>query len=47
MKLLCLSLEPPEWRKLRLWAAEQAGDIEWLVREILRRELDRRPGSDF
>jgi plasmid stability protein len=47
VKTIRLSLTPGEWRKLRLWAATQDSSMNQLVRDIVRRELEHRPGQGF
>jgi hypothetical protein len=42
-----MTLTPGEWRKLRVWAAEDDTSVQAIVAEIVRRELDRKPGLDF
>jgi hypothetical protein len=42
-----LALTAEEWRKIRLWEAEDAMSEEEIVVRILRRALERRPGSAF
>jgi hypothetical protein len=46
-KAVPLSLTPEEWRKLRAWAAEEDTSQETIVREIVRRELRRKPRLGF
>jgi hypothetical protein len=38
-----LALTTDEWRKLRAWAAELDATVEFVVEDVLRRELERRP----
>ncbi len=45
--MMRLSLMPEEWRKLRVWAAEEDTGMQQIVAEILRRELAGRPSSGF
>jgi hypothetical protein len=47
VKTVRLSLTPDEWRKLRLWAAQEGTGTEQIVGEIVRRELERRPRQGF
>ncbi len=47
MKMIRLTLTPNEWRKLRVWAAEDATSMQQIVGEIIRRELARRPRQGF
>jgi hypothetical protein len=45
--MMRLVLTTDEWRKLRVWAAEQDTGIQQIVGEIVRRELARKPGRGF
>ncbi len=45
-KMLRVTLTPDEWRKLRVWAAEDDTSVQAIVGEIVRRELDRKPSRD-
>ena len=47
VKMIRLTLTPNEWRKLRVWAAEDATSMQQIVGEIIRRELARRPRQGF
>jgi hypothetical protein len=47
VKMMRLSLTPGEWRKLRVWAAEQDSTVEQIVQDVLRRALEGRPSSGF
>jgi hypothetical protein len=47
VKELRLELTPEDWRKLRLWAAQQNTSVEAIVSQIVRRELERRPGTRY
>ena len=47
VKMMRLSLTPGEWRKLRVWAAEQDNTVEQIVQDVLRRALEGRPSSGF
>jgi hypothetical protein len=47
VKMMRLSLTPEEWRRLRLWAAEEDASTEHVVGEIVRRELAKRPRTTF
>ncbi|HXN38726.1 MAG TPA: hypothetical protein VN892_11865 [Solirubrobacteraceae bacterium] len=42
-----MTLTPDEWRKLRVWAAEDDTSMQQIVGEIVRHELDRRPRLSF
>ena len=39
VKVMPLSLSPEEWRRLRVWAAEEDTSMQALVCAIVRREL--------
>ncbi len=43
VKMMRLALTTDEWRKLRVWAAEEDTSMQEVVVQIIRRELDRRP----
>jgi hypothetical protein len=45
--MMRLVLTTDEWRKLRVWAAEQETGIHQIVGEIVRRELAGKPGRGF
>lgn len=47
VKMIRLALTPDEWRKLRVWAAEQDTGMQQVVGEIVRRELAKRPRITF
>ena len=47
VKMMRLTLTPDEWRKLRVWAAEDDTSMQQIVGEIVRRELARKPGRRF
>lgn len=47
MKMMRLTLTPDEWRKLRVWAAEEDTSMQRLVGEIVRRELAEKPSRGF
>ncbi len=47
MKMMRLSLTPDEWRKLRVWAAEDDTSMQQIVGEIVRRELAGKPRQGF
>jgi hypothetical protein len=42
--MMRLSLTAEEWRKLRVWAAEDDTSMQMIVGEIVRRELAKKPG---
>jgi hypothetical protein len=46
VKTVRLALTPEEWRRLRLWAAEDSTSIEAIVRRIVEGELVGRPRHD-
>jgi hypothetical protein len=43
VKMMRLSLTAEEWRKLRVWAAEDDTSMQTIVGEIVRRELAKKP----
>jgi hypothetical protein len=43
MKMMRLTLTPAEWRKLRVWAAEDDTSMQAIVGQIVRHELERKP----
>jgi hypothetical protein len=47
VKMIRLSLTPEEWRKLRVWAAEDDTSMQAIVVGILRRELAGKPRRGF
>ena len=47
VKVMRLTLTPGEWRKLRVWAAEDDTSMQQVVGEIVRRELASRPSRGF
>ena len=47
VKMMRLTLTTDEWRKLRVWAAEEDSSMQQVVGEIVRRELDRKPGRVY
>jgi len=46
-KMMRLTLTPDEWRKLRVWAAEEDTSMQAVVVEILRRELAGKPKRTY
>ena len=47
VKMMRLSLTTGEWRKLRVWAAEEDTSMQAVVGEIVRRELEKKPSRGF
>ena len=47
VKTLTLGLSPEEWRRLRVWAAEQGTGVQEIVVQIVRASLERRPRTGF
>ncbi len=47
VKMMRLALTPEEWRKLRVWAAEDDTSMQQIVAALVRRELDRKPRTRF
>jgi hypothetical protein len=47
VKMMRLTLTPGEWRKLRVWAAEDDTSMQQVVVQIIRRELDRKPPRTY
>jgi hypothetical protein len=47
VKMVRVALETDEWRKLRVWAAEDDTSVQQVVVQIIRRELDRRPRQGY
>jgi hypothetical protein len=47
VKMMHLTLTPDEWRKLRVWAAEEDTSMQTIVGSIVRRELTRKPRRTF
>ncbi len=45
--MMRLTLTPDEWRKLRVWAAEDDTSMQQIVGEIVRRELAGKPRLGF
>ena len=41
--MMRLTLTPDEWRKLRVWAAEDDTSMQQLVGNLVRRELAGKP----
>lgn len=47
VKTMHVELTPEEWRKLRVWAAEEDTSMQALVAELMRRELAGRSRVTF
>jgi hypothetical protein len=47
VKSIRVTLTPHDWRKLRVWAAEEDLDMQQIVSLLLRRALERRPGRTY
>ena len=47
LKTIRLALTANEWRKLRVWAAEEDLTMHQIVGRIVRRELEQRPRQAF
>jgi hypothetical protein len=47
VKMMRLALTPEEWRKLRVWAAEDDTSMQAIVAQVLRGELERKPRRGF
>jgi hypothetical protein len=47
VKMMRLSLSTEEWRKLRVWAAEDDTSMQQIVAEVIRRELERKPRRGY
>jgi hypothetical protein len=47
VEAVSLELTPDEWRKLRLWAAQQDTSVQAVIAEIVRRELAGKPRDGF
>ena len=43
VKMMRVSLTPEEWRKLRVWAAEENSSMQRVVGDIVRRALVHKP----
>jgi hypothetical protein len=43
VKMMRLTLTPDEWRKLRVWAAEDDTSMQHIVGDVVRRELAGSP----
>jgi len=46
-KTVRLSLTPDEWRKLRLWAAEDDASTQQILNQLVRRALESRPRQGY
>lgn len=47
VKMMRLTLTTGEWRKLRMWAAEDDTSMQHVVAQIVRRELERRAPREY
>jgi len=47
MKMISVSLSPEEWRKLRMWAAEEDSSMDEIVDMLVRRALAPRPNRTY
>jgi len=47
VKMMRVTLTPDEWRKLRVWAAEEDTSMQAIVGELVRRELAGKPRRGF
>ncbi len=47
VKVVRMALTPEEWRKLRVWAAEEDTSMQAIVARIVRRELEGKPRRGF
>jgi hypothetical protein len=47
VKMMRLKLTADEWRKLRVWAAEDDTSMQQVLGEIVRRELAGKPSRGF
>jgi len=47
VKMIRLDLSPEEWRKLRIWAAEDDSSMQEIVGTLVRRELAPRPNRTY
>jgi hypothetical protein len=47
VKMMRLRLTPDEWRKPRVWAAEEDTSMQAIVVEVLRQELEHKPRLSF
>jgi hypothetical protein len=45
--MMRIALTPEEWRKLRVWAAEEDTSMQAIVGRIMRRELAGKPRRGF
>jgi hypothetical protein len=45
--MMRLTLTTGEWRKLRMWAAEDDTSMQHVVVQIIRRELERRAPREY
>jgi hypothetical protein len=47
VKMMRLSLSTEDWRKLRVWAAEDDTSMQQIGAEVIRRELERKPRRGY
>ena len=47
MKMVRLRLTADEWRRLRVWAAEEDSSMQQVVGDIVRRALAGKPRRGF
>jgi hypothetical protein len=47
VKMMRMTLTPDEWRKLRVWAAEEDTSMQAIVGKIVRRELAGKPRRTY
>jgi len=47
VKMIRLALSPEEWRKLRIWAAEDDTSMQEIVGMVVRRALAPKPNRTY
>jgi hypothetical protein len=47
VKMMRVTLSTEEWRKLRVWAAEEDTSMQQIVAEVIRRELESKPRRGY
>ncbi len=47
MKTMSVELTTEEWRKLRLWAAQEDTSVQAVVGKIVRGELEKLPSLGY
>ena len=47
VKTMPVELTTEEWRKLRLWAAQEDTSVQLVIGKILRRELEKLPSLGY